>query len=115
MLEINTRHKPKPIKYLEVSKYDFEFSKLLSKKQDIEKLIEENKCNTCYMKNEHFQLQTELRGLQIQYQEYKKSISEQNLKYFNEFKNRLIVLQKLDYIDKNHQITLKGLISNLII
>jgi len=80
----------------------------MQKKNEIQKHINENPCHTCYKKGEHYKLQKELRGLQIKYQENKKSLSDQNLKYFNEFKNRILVLQKLEYIDKNNQITLKG-------
>jgi len=81
----------------------------MTKKTEIEKHVVENPCHTCYKRNEHFTLQKELRGLQIKYQENKKALSEQNLKYFNEFKNRILILQKLGYINDKNQITQKGL------
>lgn len=107
------KHKPKPIKYKEVTKNDSDIYNIVTKKDELQDLITKNPCHTCYKKPEHFILQKELRSLQIDYQKNKNAISEQNLKYFNEFKNRILILQKLEYIDKNNQITLKGTKNNL--
>jgi antiviral helicase SKI2 len=108
ILDVTYKHNPKVLDYNKISKNDVEVYQYLQEKTKKQNAISENKCHTCYLRNDHITFVKEKHDIEEEYTKKNDILAEENLKYYNEFKKRLVILQKLDYIDEENQIKLKG-------
>lgn len=67
-----------------------------------------SKCHTCAKRGEHLQIVSQRSSLERLVQELTLSLSDSNLSLMPEFQQRLVLLQKLDYVDGGKTIMIKG-------
>jgi antiviral helicase SKI2 len=108
LLDVTYKHNPKALDYNKISKQDVEVYQSLQDKVKLQNALYANKCHTCYLRNEHLIFIKEKIDIENEFHAKSNVLAEENLKYYNEFKKRLVILQQLEYIDSDHQIKLKG-------
>jgi superfamily II RNA helicase len=108
ILDITFKHNPKILDYQKVSKQDIGVYQYLQDKVKYQNSLYENKCHTCYLRNDHLTYIKEKKEIEDEFTLKSNILAEENLKYYNEFKKRLVILAKLEYIDNENQIKLKG-------
>ena len=97
-----------PIDYLNEGKNDFDLGKLIEERKEILNKIKANKCNECSLKNNHYKQYNSYLEIEKEIKEKEKNLDPKNMEHYNEFNTRLKILKKLNYIDENNIITLKG-------
>lgn len=108
---INFTYRKGPIKlmdYKKVTNGNLDAFELIQKKEKSQIGIKESKCDDCYLRNDHWTMIEKRVKLQKEFEDNKNLVSEENLKYFNEFQHRMTILKILGYIDTEDQILLKG-------
>jgi superfamily II RNA helicase len=108
LLDVTFKHNPKVLDYNKASKNDVAVYQFVNEKTKLQNTLYENKCHSCYLRNDHLTFIKEKVAIEDEFSSKSNILAEENLKYYNEFKKRLLILQKLDYIDSEHQIKLKG-------
>jgi len=88
-----------------------DFVEKYSNKQDKVLQMNRNQCSNCPKLNEHFVLIDKQQRLKHKINELQFSLSEENLYLMPEFQKRMVVLQRLNYVDQNKTVQLKGRVS----
>lgn len=108
ILDAVTKFQPKIIDYLKSAKNEVDVFDVIKQKSVIQNNILSNKCHECVHREEHKELFSSRKKLENEFEKKQELLSSENLKYYNDFKNRVLILKKLGYIDEDDQILLKG-------
>jgi superfamily II RNA helicase len=108
ILDAVTKFQPKIIDYLKSAKNEVDVFDLIKQKSVVQNNILSNKCHECVHREEHKELFSSRKKLENEFEKKQELLSSENLKYYNDFKNRVLILKKLGYIDEDDQILLKG-------
>jgi antiviral helicase SKI2 len=108
LIEATINFQPKPMDYLKLTKNEISAFESINTKASLQISIRENKCHDCHKREDHRQLFEKRKKLEDDFEKKNESLSSENLKYYNDFKNRLVILKKLGYIDEDDTILLKG-------
>ncbi len=94
--------------YLKIVKNDYEDSKKITLNNELQNKIKNNMCQKCNNIIEHLNLYINNKKVKDELELNKNKLKEEHLKCFSEFKNRISVLQKLNYLDDENTLLLKG-------
>ena len=89
-------------------KNDYEDSKKITLNNELQNKIKNNMCQKCNNIIEHLNLYINNKKVKDELELNKNKLKEEHLKCFSEFKNRISVLQKLNYLDDENTLLLKG-------
>lgn len=109
LIELNTNQNkvPKVVDYLKYSK-DIKVFQIVKEKQASEQTISTSKCHNCIHKENHMKFYAELEPLQIKFKKLKNDLNTEDLKHTSEFNRRVKVLQKLNYVNSDLGLEIKG-------
>lgn len=108
ILEAAYTVRPKPVDYNKLSRNEITAFELVKEKNQLQNSIRQNKCHDCFKREEHRILFEERKALEDKFAVNQNLLKSENLKYYNDFQNRVNILKKLGYIDQDDQIELKG-------
>lgn len=94
--------------YKKLINRDFDLTEKLSNKQQYESEILQSKCHNCPLKQNHCISFTSLYNIELEITKKQEDLNPENMAHYNEFNTRMEILTKLDYIDTNKALTLKG-------
>ena len=97
-----------PIDYLNEKETSLDLSNAIVEKIDLLEKIKNNKCTKCPLKKTHYNQYKLYKDKQNEIKKKEKDLDPKNLEHYKEFKTRLEILKKLNFIDENNIITLKG-------
>ena len=101
-----------PIKDLKIN--DIDFVEKYQRKNRINNKMIESKCDKCPKLNEQYSKMNEYDKIKKRVNSLKFALSEENLQLMPEFQMRLQVLRKLQYIDQDNSVLLKGRVAREI-
>ena len=85
-----------------------EFSTDIEKRQEILSKIDQSPCKNCTLFKTHFKTFSKFHEKDAELKEKEKNLNPENLQHYKEFDLRLKILKKMDFVDKDNQVTLKG-------
>ena len=97
-----------PIDYTKKLMNQLEFSTDIEKRQEILSKIEQSPCKNCTLFKTHFKTFAKFHEKDTELKEKEKNLNPENLQHYKEFDLRLKILKKMDFVDKDNQVTLKG-------
>ena len=98
----------KPINYTKKLMHQNEYAQNIEKRAEILSKIKISPCNKCSLYKEHFKEYSKFYEKDTELKEKEKNLNPENLQHYKEFDLRLKILKKLDFVDKDNQVTLKG-------
>ena len=107
LIEIND-DKVKVCNYLKISRNDLKINELLNGKNKNQTLLITNQCHNCPLREKHIKQYGNMKKIKEELKKNKDKLSEENLKCFGEFNSRLNVLKKLNYVNEENQLEIKG-------
>ena len=97
-----------PIDYLNKEEINLDIVNAVEEKIGLINEIKNNKCTKCPLKQIHYNQYKSYFDKQNEIKQKEKDLDPKNMEHYREFKIRLEILKKLNYIDENNIITLKG-------
>jgi len=97
-----------PIDYTKKLMNQLEYSTDIEKRSEILLKIKQSPCNNCSLYKNHFKTYAKFHEKDTELKEKEKNLNPENLQHYKEFDLRLKILKKLDFVDKDNQVTLKG-------
>ncbi len=107
LLEIND-DKVKVCNYLKISRNDLQINELINGKNNNQTLLITNQCHNCPLREKHIKQYENIKKIKEELKKNKDKLSEENLKCFGEFNSRLKVLKKLNFVNEENQLEIKG-------